>query len=121
MINCTVEFKPNLKTEQGLKKIPDIVLYTIAREVLDKAENITPLGKTGHLRSTSKGRGVQGGNGDYYIGNYTDYASYVWTMNDNTTNWSEPGTHSQWYTRTLKEKGQVIINNAVNRAWKELM
>lgn len=120
MINCSVEFKPNLKTEQGLKKIPDIVLYTIAREVLDLSQTIIPKDK-GRLRSSSMGAGVRGTPGDYYIGSYTDYASYVWNMNDNATNWSEPGTHSQWYIRTIKEKGTVIVNDAVNRAWKDTM
>lgn len=121
MINCTVEFKPNSKTENGMKRIPDKVLYEIARETLDMSYTITPK-DTGKMRTSAMGNGVRGGNGDYYIGtDNIDYASYVWNMNDASTQWSEPGTHSQWYTRTLKEKGQVIINNAVNRAWKELM
>ena len=119
-MSIEVEFKPNLKTEQGLKKIQDIVLYTIARETLDLSQTIIPKDK-GTLRSSSMGAGVRGGNGDYYIGSYTDYASYVWTMNDSLTNWSEPGTHSQWYIRTIKEKGTVIVNDAVNRAWKDTM
>lgn len=120
MINCNVEFKPNVKTQNGLKKVPDVVLYTIAREVLDMSQTIIPKDK-GKLRSSSMSAGVRGVPGDYYIGSYTDYASYVWQMPDATTNWTEPGTHSQWYIRTMKEKGEVIINNAVNRAWKETM
>lgn len=118
-MNIAVEFKPNKKTESGLKRIPDEVLYRIARQTLDMTSPIIPK-DTGRLRTSSNSGGVRGGNGDYYIGSYTDYATYVWNMND-SVNWSEPGTHSQWYTRTLKEKGEVIINNAVNQAWKELM
>ena len=119
MSNISIEFKPNVKTQNGLKKIPDLVLYSIARQVLDMSYNTIPK-DTGKLRSSSIGAGVRGGNGDYYIGSYTDYASYVWEM-PQTTNWSEPGTNSQWYTRTIKEKGTVIVNDAVNRAWKDTM
>lgn len=114
-----VEFKPNEKVQKGLKEIPDIVLYTIARDVLDASYTTIPR-DTNKLRSSSMGAGVRGGNGDYYIGSYTDYASYVWKMPD-STNWTEPGTRGQWYTRTMQEKGEVIVNNAVNKAWKETM
>lgn len=119
-MELTVEFKPNLKTEEGLKKIPDLVLYSVARQVLDMSQTTIPK-DTGRLRGSSMSAGVRGGDGDYYIGSYTDYASYVWDFNDNTTNWSEPNTHSEWYLRTMKEKGEIIVNNAVSRAWKETM
>lgn len=118
-MSVSIEFKPNIKTQNGLKKIPDVVLYTIAREVLDLSQTIIPK-DTGKLRSSSMGAGVRGVPGDYYIGSYTDYASYVWEMPPGT-NWTEPGTNSQWYIRTIKEKGTVIVNDAVNRAWKETM
>ena len=119
-MELTIQFKPNEKTMQGLKRIPDVALYTIAREVLDMSLTTIPK-ETGKMRFSSMSAGVRGSHGDYYIGSYTDYASYVWNMNDNATNWSEPGTHSQWYIRTIKEKGTVIVNDAVNRAWKDTM
>lgn len=118
-MELSVEFKPNEKTQRGLKKIPDVVLYTVARQVLDMSLTSIPK-DTGRLRGSSMSAGVRGGNGDYYIGSYTDYASSVWKMPD-STNWTEPGTHGEWYLRTMKEKGEVIVNNAVSRAWKETM
>lgn len=124
-MNYEVEFKPNPKVERGLKEIPDDILYSIARQTLDMSVNIIPksIGKntSGKLRRTSLSGGVRGSHQDYYIGSYTNYAVHVWNMNDATTNWTTPNTHSQWYTRTLKKNGQTIINNAITRSWKEKM
>lgn len=119
-MELTIQFKPNEKTMQGLKKVPDVALYSIARQVLDMSLTTIPR-NTGEMRFSSMSAGVRGTTGDYYIGSYTDYASYVWNMNDNTTNWTEPGTHSQWYLRTIKEKGTTIVDNALSRAWKDTM
>ena len=124
-MDVTFEVKWNDKTLNSLKRIPDEVLYNVARQTLDMSVNIIPksVGKatSGNLRRTSLIGAVRGGNGDYYIGSYTNYAKRVWNMNDTTTNWSTPNTHSQWYARTLKNYGSVIINNAINKSWKETM
>lgn len=120
-----VEFKPNPKVERGLKEIPDDILYSIARQTLDMSYTTIPKSvgheTSGKLRNKSLEKGVRGSHQDYYIGSYTDYAIYVWNMNDATTKWTTPNTHSQWYTRTLKKSGQTIINNAITRSWKEKM
>ena len=120
-----VEFNLNPKAEKGLKTIPDDVLYSIARQTLDMSVNSIPksvgLSTSGNLRRTSLDGGVRGGNKNYYIGSYTSYAAYVWNMNDSTTNWTTPNTHSQWYMRTLKKNGQTIIDNALTKSWKETM
>lgn len=124
MITAGVKFEPNLKTEKGLKKIPDDVLYSIARQTLDLSYTTIPLSgekNAGKLRNTSMAHGVRKGYGGYFIGSFTNYAQYVWKMNDERTNWTTPGTHSQWYARTLKEKGKMILDNAVNKTWKENM
>ena len=115
-----VDIKLNQDTVEGLKRVPNIALYTIAREVLDMSYNIIPR-DSGDMRTSSMNGSVRGGNGDYYIGSYTDYASHVWNLNDSTTNWTEPGTHSQWFLRTIKEKGTVIVDDALTRAWKDTM
>jgi hypothetical protein len=70
---------------------------------------------------SSKAGGVRGGNGNYYIGSYTNYAKYVWKMPQSQTNWTTPGTGNQWFARALKKHSSTIINNAINNAWKEDM
>lgn len=117
------KFEPNVITEQKLKKIPNEVLFAVAKQTLDFSIPSIPMsvGKatSGTLRRTSVQGGVRQCDGGYYIGSFTDYATRVWNLDDNTTNWSTPGTHSQWYARTLKNKGKVILDNAVNQVWKD--
>ena len=123
-MEVTAKFEPNLKTERNLSKLPDEVLKEVALQTLDFAYPTIPLSNrknSGKLRLTSKEHGAQKGYGGYYIGSFTDYASYVWKMSQTKTNWSTPGTGSQWYARTLKKHGKTIIDNAVNKAWKDNM
>lgn len=119
------KFEPDIRTDRNLSKLPDEVLYRVAKQTLDMSIEIIPksvgLATSGNLRRTSMSQGVSKGSEGYYIGSYTKYASHVWGLNDTTTNWTTNNTHSQWYARTLKEKGQLILDNAVNRAWKETM
>ena len=121
--NVETEVVFNKKTMKALDQMPDDIVYSIAVQTLDMSIPVIPQSEAvnhkGTLRRKSKAGGVRGSDGDYFIGSYTNYASYVWAMNDETTNWTTPGTHSQWYTRVLKENGQVIIDNAINQTWKD--
>lgn len=126
-MDVKVEVVPNTKTMNGLKQVPDRVLFHVARQTLDMSRDtgiipMSPPGtKTrGKLRSTSMAGGVRGGNGNYYIGSYTDYASYVWKMPD-STNWTDKNSNNKWYTRTLKKHGKTITEIAINRGWRDVM
>lgn len=122
-MQVTYEVKWNDKTKRGLNNIPNDILYAIAKQTLDYSVPMIPqskkVGHAGTLRRASISGGVRGGNGDYYIGSYVNYASRVWRMNDSTTNWTTPGTHSQWFARTLKQYGKIIADNAINQSWKK--
>ena len=123
-MEITYEFQWNKQVQRGLNKIPDDILYTAAKETLDMSVPKIPMsnikGHSGTLRRSSTAGGVRGGNGDYYIGSYTNYASSVWKMPD-STNWTTPGTNNKWYARTLKEHGSTIIDNAINKSWRKDM
>lgn len=114
------QFEPNLKTQYALNKIPDEVLYAVAKETLDMtySKEYFPKKTTTMERSSMSG-GVRGGNHEYYIGSFTDYASRVWNYPQETTNWTNPLSKSQWYAYTLKHFGQLIIDTAVTKAWKD--
>ena len=114
------EFEPNLKTQNGLKNLPNAFLYTVAKETLDMTDSLQyfPV-KRGVLERTSMAVGVKGTEGGYYIGSFTEYASRVWDLPQETTNWTNPNTKSKWYAYTLKNYGQLIIDTAIERAWKE--
>ena len=119
-----VEVRFNKKTMQGLKRVPDDILFGIAKQTLDRSYTKIPMSHiknhAGTLRRSSISGGVRGGNGDYYIGSYTKYAKYVWNMPD-STNWSTKGTNNKWYARTLKEHGRTIIDSSINQAWRKDM
>ena len=126
-MEIVAKFEPNLKTEQNLKRLPDEILFTVARETLDFSIPQIPMSTmkdhAGTLRRSS-GRGESGVHkitGGYCIGSYTTYASHVWNMDDLTTNWSTPNTHSKWFAYTLRQYGQTILDNAVKQEWKENM
>ena len=71
----------------------------------------------GLLLKSSSAYGVkQHTEDDFSIGSQTDYASYVWVMNNETTNWTTEGTGSEWYRRTLKEKKDLMVANAIEEA-----
>ena len=123
-MDVDAELRLNPKVMNGLKQIPDDILYTIAKETLDYSQPITPMSKmknhAGTLRRETASGGVKGGNGDYYIGSYTNYAKYVWKM-PSSTNWTTPGTNNKWFVRALKEHQATIIDNAINKAWRKEM
>lgn len=107
----------NSGARQELKEMPDRAVYTIARITLDTTYQHIPLSRNknaGKLRQTSMDAGVRGGNGNYYIGSYTDYAKYVWNMGDGTK-WSTPGTFGKWYEEVFKQNYSKIVNTALER------
>lgn len=120
-VSCQLKWNP--KVHKGLKTIPDDILYEVALETLDRSYNLIPMSNiknhSGTLRRSSKSGGVRGGNGDYWIGSYTKYASYVWNMEG--VNWTTPGTNNKWYARTLKRYGQTIIQNSISKSWRKDM
>lgn len=117
-MEITYEFQWNTKVRLGLKKIPDDILYSVARQTLDLSYPIIPKDTTTMARS-SMSNGVRGGNGDFYIGSFTDYASYVWKMEN--VHWTTPGTTNKWFARTLNKNGKTIIDNAINQSWRKDM
>lgn len=115
-VETTVEL--NKDTLKKLNKLPSEILYSVARQTLDLTYPTIPLSdrvNRGRLRSSSMAYGVkQHSDNDFSIGSETDYASYVWVMNNETTHWTTPGTQSAWYERVYKEKGESILHNAIN-------
>lgn len=118
-LEVKVEVRPIMRTMTGLQKIPDRVMYKVARQTLDLSYSTIPRRK-GKLRTSSMSAGVKGSNGDYYIGSYTSYAKYVWDM-PSWTNWTTPGTNNKWFSRTLQRHSYTIMRNAINQGWRELM
>lgn len=122
-MDVSVEFRFNQKVLNGLKIMPDDVLFEIAKQTLDLSVPMIPMSKivghSGTLRRSSISGGVRGSRNDYYIGSYTNYAKHVWNMEG--VNWTTPGTNNKWFARTLKKHSTTIINNAVYKSWRKDM
>lgn len=124
MLEIDAKIEWNKTVLNGLKRIPDDILYTTAKQTLDLSQPIIPKSNiknhAGTLRRATASGGVRGGSGDYYIGSYTNYAKYVWKM-PSSTNWTTPNTNNKWFVRALKEHQATIIDNAINKAWRKEM
>ena len=110
------EIKFNKDTIEKLKYVPDKIVYGIARQTLDRvgSTKITPY-KTGRMERSMYQSGVKKDSyGVYYIGNFTDYATYVYDF-PQSTNWTNPKSKAQWFDYLWKEKGKTITENVVTR------
>lgn len=115
--DIVVKWSPGAQNKL-LNVYPDTIVYQVARMTLDMSYTTIPLSNrknAGQLRRTSMAAGVRGSNKNYYIGSYTDYAKYVWKMPNESTNWSTPGTVSQWYLRYWNKSGKSVINTVLER------
>jgi hypothetical protein len=110
-----VVIKINDKTMKELEAFPDKVVYAVARETLDRvgSSKITPY-KTGKTEMTMFQAGVRGSNRDYSIGNFTNYASYVYAM-PQSVNWTNPLSKAQWFETFWKSSGKSVLENVVAR------
>lgn len=115
-MNFSVTVKYNKSTMNRLNKLPDNIVYEIARQTLDRvgSSKITPY-RTGKMERTMFSEGVKRNlSGVYTIGNYTDYAIYVYGMPQNT-NWTNPKSRAKWFDWYWKAHGKSVFNEVVGR------
>ena len=125
MITIDATFKWNEKTKLLLQKAPEKILRQVARQTLDyTGSNKVVANSTGARYKVSKKHssgatersmythGVQGdfANG-FYIGNFTDYASYVYPKSG--VNWTNPNTKTKWFDYMWVRYGPGILDNVV--------
>lgn len=111
-----IEVKLNQKTFDKIQNAPDKIVYSVASNTLHRSYPTIPMSNDkykGQLRRSSMAYGVRGSNAIYKIGSNTSYAKYVWVMNNETTNWTTPGTGSQWYINYLKKHGKQLIAESI--------
>lgn len=93
------------------------VVYRTARMTLDFTVPHIPY-LTGDLRKSSLAFGVQGENKVYRLGAGVPYAKYVWNFDQESTNWTNPRSYSQWFLTEFRNQKETIVNNAVNTSYK---
>lgn len=109
-----VKVRYNTKTMNLLKQAPNKITFSIARQYLDIVTPSIPR-DTGRMRLETLRYGVKPIENGYQLCSNTNYANYVYNMDNNTTNWTTPGTESQWFIREWQRKGQGICMNAIKR------
>ena len=106
-------FKWNEKTKILLQNAPEKILRQVARETLDRtgSSKVTAY-NTGKTERSMYTHGVQGNFEEgFYIGNFTDYASYVYPKSG--VNWTNANTQTKWFEFIWTKYGKGILNNAI--------
>lgn len=111
MIKSEIVAKWYPHKKEKVLNVSDKIMYTIARQTLDRTLPHIPF-KSGNMRRTSMSAGVRGSNGDYFVGSYTNYAKYVWVM-PKKTKWSEPNTFGKWYKEVYMKQYKNIESIAI--------
>ena len=111
-----IDVNLNHKTFNKIQNAPDKIIYSVASNTLHRSYPTIPMSNEkykGQLRRSSMAFGVRGSNATYIIGSNTSYAKDVWVMNNETTNWTTPGTGSKWYINYLKKHGKQLIAESI--------
>lgn len=118
--NTKLVWKKNVQKE--LQKMPNKVVEIVARETLNRTYPTIPMSSAlnrnvnrGRLRRETIAKGVQKNSNTYYLESPTYYSNYVYNMNNTTTNWSTPGTKSQWFSETWNKEGKSIFAKTIER------
>lgn len=73
---------------------------------------------SGTLEQEEVASQITGGNAEYNLLAGTNYAKYVWKMND--VKWTNPDTKPQWYYNIYKKYQKTISKIAENKAIREI-
>lgn len=116
------ELKWNNQTRKLLKELPSKIVQEIALETLNVTYPTIPMSSAlvhnnnrGRLRRETVAKGVQKEGEKFYLESPSPYSPYVYNFNDTTTNWSTPGTHSEWFDRTWEKQGNAISTRVLER------
>lgn len=113
-MKVSVSININQNTINKVEALPDKVMYAIARQTLDMTGSTKATAyKTGKTERSMYSNGVQQDSQGYYIGNFTNYASRVYALEN--ANWTNPNTKPHWFDFTWKRYGQTITNDCVRR------
>lgn len=117
-MNINVIIKKDIPVKDIAKFEDRVVYYTavLTREYT-KSLNAYPY-LSGELARQEIRSPITGKDGRYNLLAGTNYAKYVWKMND--VNWTNKGTKPQWYYSVYRQKEKTIIDNAQKRAIGEI-
>lgn len=114
MISAKATFKWNERTKINLEKAPEKIMRSIARQTLDLTGSAKVVARRdGDTEDTMYSEGIKG---DFktglYIGNFTDYASYVYEPK-RRVHWTNPNTKPKWFEYIWQKNKSSIIKTAI--------
>ena len=115
-MRCDVSWIKELPVRE-INGFENEVVYRTARMTLDFTIPHIPY-RTGDLNKSSLAFGVQGQDKVYSLGAGVPYAKYVWNFNQETTNWTNPRSYSQWFLTEFKNQKETILGNSVTASYK---
>ena len=108
------KLKYNEVTFDKLENANDKLMYAIARRTLDQVGNLKATAYlTGETERSMYTHGVEQDDLGYYIGNFTSYASKVYSYKN--ANWTNKLTRPQWFHAIWKEYGELIERECAER------
>ena len=117
-MNVEVKIIKEIPTEQ-INKFEDRVVYNTAvvtREYVKGKHGYPYL--TGELQRSEIASPITGINKEYSLLSGVDYGKAVY--NYTNVHWTNPSTIPQWYYNAFRQKGALLLTNAVIRAKKEI-
>ena len=112
----SVIIKYDKTTMNKLKNMPDKIIYSVARQTLDRVGSmkITPY-RSGRMERSMFTEGVKKTSSKVYtIGDYTNYAQYVYGKPQNT-NWTNPNSKAKWFDWFWRTQGKNVFESTVKR------
>lgn len=117
-MNVEIQIIKDIPKDQ-IEKFEDRTTYNVAvftREYT-KTSNAFPY-LSGTLKRSELSSPIVGSNKSYGLSAGTDYAVYVYRMEN--ANWTNKNTMPHWYMANFKTQGNTVTNNAVKSALKEV-
>ena len=117
-MNIEVQIIKGIPTQQ-INKFEDRVVYNtaVATREYTKGRNAYPY-RTGELRRQEVASPILGSNKEYELTAGVSYGKTVY--NYTNVKWTNPSTVPQWYYNMFKQKGALLLTNAVIKAKGEI-
>ena len=117
-MNIEVKIIKGIPTQQ-INKFEDRVVYNtaVATREYTKGRNAYPY-RTGELRRQEVASPILGSNKEYELTAGVSYGKTVY--NYTNVKWTNPSTLPQWYYNMFKQKGALLLTNAVIKAKGEI-
>lgn len=113
-----IEIIKGLPVEQ-INMFEDRTIYNVAVETREMAKGLRAFPYlSGELERTEIAEPITGSNKEYGLSAGVDYAKYVY--NYDKARWTNPNTQDHWYHTIYDKYSASIVNNAKERALKEI-